>query len=102
MGENARPELDTETHFTTFEEVSGYLALKHANGMSFSDVIDLHTQILTRIGREYVKTWGPADGSPPTSKLYSTLMTGARYVLNYLEDDDEWYDFEAKDDLTYE
>ncbi len=101
MGEDVRPELDQETRFTTPEEIAGYLALKHANGMSFFDVLDLHTQILTRIGRDYVQVWGPADGST-ASGMYLDMMTGARYAFNYLEDDDEWYDFGPKDDLTYE
>lgn len=101
MGENARPELDTETHFTTVEEVSGYLALKQANGMSLFDVLDLHTQILTRIARDYVKVWGSTTGQTDAA-LYRPLRDGAYYALTYLEDDVEWYDFEAKDDLTYE
>jgi hypothetical protein len=93
------PELKTP------EEIAGYLALKHANGMPFKQVLDLHTLILTRIGRDYVETWGPAAGckaSEDIQAVYRRMEFGAFYVLNHLEDDDEWYDFGPKDDLTYE
>lgn len=101
MEENDLPELNTP------EEIAGYLALKHANGMSFKQLLDLHTLILTRIGRDYVKVWGPNPDTPndetwKTQQLYQPLKNGAFYVLNYLEDDDKWYDFGPKDDLTYE
>src|SRR5690606_4975414 len=102
MAEDDLPELKTP------EEIAGYLALKHANGMKFKDLLELHTLILTRIGRDYVREWGPSvieGAEPPTAeqrKMYDFLCSGAYYVLNYLEDDDEWYDFGPKDDLTYE
>lgn len=101
MEPNDVPELKTP------EEIAGWLALKHANGMPFKQVLDLHTLILTRIGRDYVETWGPVeiDGiATPVEhrRMYDFLKQGAYYALNYLEDDDEWYDFGPKDDLTYE
>ncbi len=95
--------LGKETTFTTPEEIAGFLALKHANGMSFKQVLDLHTWILTRIGRDYVKIWGTDhEGKPHTEfsrKHYQTLQEGAYFALDYLEDDDEWYHFEPKDEL---
>jgi hypothetical protein len=99
MDEDDIPELKTP------EAIAGFLALKHANGMSFKQVLDIHTLILTRIGRDYVKTWGPIaiDGvKPPVEhvRMYDFLTQGAYYALNHLEDNDEWYDFGPKDDLT--
>lgn len=101
MGENARPELDPATHFTTPEEIYGYLALKHANGLSFADVLDLHTQILTRIGRDYVKTWGhKGDVADEELRLtYQHLKDGGYYALAHLDFDDEWYWEEPRDEL---
>lgn len=44
MGEDDIPELNTN------EEVAGYLALKHANGMPFHLVLKLHRLILANQG----------------------------------------------------
>lgn len=68
--------------------------------MSFADVLDLHTQILTRIGRDYVKTWGhKSDVVDEELRLtYLHLKDGAYYVLAHLDFDDEWYE-EPRDEL---
>lgn len=76
--------------------------------MKFKELLELHTLILTRIGRDYVKTWGPVHVEgvepPPVNirKKYEYMRMGAYYAFNYLEDDNEWYDLGPKDDLTYE
>lgn len=44
MEEDDFPELKTE------EEIAGYLALRHANGVSFKDILALHRFILTDNG----------------------------------------------------
>lgn len=78
----------------TPEEVAGYLALKHANGMSFKDLLELHTLILTRIGRDHIQTWTQPEEYPETSSGYSTqlwLIQGGYFALSHLEDNDEWY-----------
>lgn len=59
-------------------------------------VLDLHTQILTRIGRDYANTWGPVndDVDADVHKKYDDLKDGAYYALSYLENDYEWDDFD--------
>ncbi len=82
------PELKTE------EQVYNWLALKHANGMSLKQVLDVHTLILTRIGRDHVKTWTDPDDYPGTSTMRLTqhhLINGAYYILDHLEDYEERY-----------
>jgi hypothetical protein len=46
MVQDDEPGLGKEASFTTPEEIAGFLALKYANGMSFKQVLDLHTSIL--------------------------------------------------------
>ena len=79
------------------EDVASYLALKHANGMSFKQVLDIHTLILLRVGRDCVDSWGFRDDqtvSDETRKMYRLLKDGGYYALNHLEDnDDDWYHY---------
>lgn len=90
------PELKTP------EEIWAYLALKQANGLSLDQVLDIHTVVLSRIARDYVKTWGPEveEVDADVHQMYEYLKDGACYALSYLENDDEWYDFDR--DLTWE
>ncbi len=87
--------------FKTSADIAGFLALKHANGMPLKQVLDLHTLILARIARDYVKIWGlnpetgePADVGSEAWKIDNWLQSGAQYILWYLIDDDEWYDWD--------
>jgi hypothetical protein len=99
MDENDLPELKTA------EEVAGYLALKHANGMPFKQVLDLHTLILTRIGRDYSRSWGwRQDQECPDDvrKYFHHLRDGAYFVLEHLEEDDDWYIQDEDDSETSE
>lgn len=43
-------------------ELAGFLALKHANGMSFKDVVALHAHMLAEKIRDY------GDGTPDTRR----------------------------------
>jgi hypothetical protein len=74
--------------FKTPQEIAGYLALKHANGASFSQVLEWHRVILLQIGYRHVATWGPLDGAPTSHDR--DVKDGAYYVLSHLEYDDEW------------
>lgn len=88
MEENDLPELKTA------EDVAGYLALKHANGMKFKDVLDLHTRILCRIGTDEYRAWGwRLDQECPEDvrKYFTHLKDGAHFILEYLKDDYIWY-----------
>ena len=81
----------------TAEDVAGWLALKHANGMPFKQVLDIHTLILTRIGREYASRWGwtqEQECPPEIRKYFSYLKDGAYFVLEHLEEDMDWYVWE--------
>ena len=94
-------EPDDIPELRTAEEVAGYLALKHANGMPFKDVLDLHTVILTRIGRQYVDKWGwtPEQECPPEIRKYFThLKDGGYFALEHLEDDRDWFVWEEDED----
>lgn len=95
MVQDGESELGTAgpVYPSTSEEIANYLIIKFYNGMSFKQVLDLHTLILTRIGRDYVKIWG----SKPPMPHDLDLQDGAHYVLSYLEDDDEWYYFPTID-----
>ncbi|MCA1840225.1 MAG: hypothetical protein LC723_07840, partial [Actinobacteria bacterium] len=72
MEEDDIPELKTS------EEVAGWLALKHANGMPFKQVLDIHTLVLTRIARDYVKGWDWKGNEPSDElrKMYQWLRDG--------------------------
>ena len=86
--------MGEDDELKTPEAIAGYLALKHANGMPFKDVLDLHTEILTCIGRDYVKTWTDPEDLPETSSARDTqhwLIQGAYFALGHLDDDSEWY-----------
>jgi hypothetical protein len=89
----------------TPEEVAGYLALKHANGMKFIDVLELHGRMLTEIGRDYVKGWGfreDQEVSEDVHKWYRHLKDGAYFVLEHIESPDVWYVWEEDDSETPE
>ena len=70
----------------TEDEMAGKLALMYANGMSFKDMLNMHTIMLVSIGRSYVDTWG-CDPPMPHDQ---DLKDGAYYVLTHLRNPDEW------------
>lgn len=93
---------------TTPEAIADFLSLKlannHINGLTFKDILEIHTYILTRVGRDYAETWGPVskNADEDVHRMYDHLRDGAYYVLTHIEDFEDWYKPTEQEDLTFE
>jgi hypothetical protein len=95
-------EEDDLPKLRTAEEMAGYLALKHANGMKMADVLDLHTRLLAKISLDYSQSWGwrqDQDCPPETRKYFQWMKDGGYFVVDHLlEESDDWYVWEEDTD----
>lgn len=61
--------------------MANFLALAHANGLRFPDVLELHRWMLAEKCNEYIKTWSSA-GQP---EEYEALRDGGYYAISHMK-----------------